>query len=422
MKKKTLFLVFLLLFSFCALLPVSTFGLVAWADCNLPFRVAHLVNVQLGAGVPYQVNFTVHYGLGTSTAYDVYLSGNCETDFRDLRVYAFNGSLLSAWNETQTSSVSVKVWAKILDNLSASATTIYLYFGNSSYTAYWNATATFMRVIGSGVVLALPMNEGTGNCLDYSGNGLTGIVVGATWVSTGKFGNALSFDGNDKITITHNDVLSTMTKISVLGYFGTTDITVPRIGANDELNWRFLHFEAGDANPYILFGNGTGWLEILRTNLTFPIDGSVAMWTITYSQTSQDLKCYLNANVPFTHAGVAGGIGHTGTNVWLGCLTGNSRYWVGKQCGFFMFNYDLSAAEVTDFNNYFPQCSSSNLGSLYLRQFVNPEPTQDVWGTLENVPPVVYASRGEFLGAVVVGGFILLPLSLFIIIVFRRKR
>ena len=47
-----------------------------------------------------------------------------------------------------------------------------------------------------GLVAAYSFDEGNGlNANDGSGNNFTGIISGATWTSTGKFGNALSFDG-----------------------------------------------------------------------------------------------------------------------------------------------------------------------------------------------------------------------------------
>jgi hypothetical protein len=40
------------------------------------------------------------------------------------------------------------------------------------------------------------MNEGSGTTItDLSGNGITGTLQGATWTTTGKYGNALSFNG-----------------------------------------------------------------------------------------------------------------------------------------------------------------------------------------------------------------------------------
>ena len=48
----------------------------------------------------------------------------------------------------------------------------------------------------SGLVAAYSFDEGTGTAvLDQSGNNLTGTIVGATWTTSGRYGNALSFNG-----------------------------------------------------------------------------------------------------------------------------------------------------------------------------------------------------------------------------------
>jgi hypothetical protein len=48
----------------------------------------------------------------------------------------------------------------------------------------------------SGLVAANGFDEGTGTTVkDLSGKNLTGTIVGATWTTTGMYGNALSFNG-----------------------------------------------------------------------------------------------------------------------------------------------------------------------------------------------------------------------------------
>ena len=52
----------------------------------------------------------------------------------------------------------------------------------------------------SGLVAAYAFDEGSGTSVsDSSGNGNTGTVSGATWVSSGKFGKALSFNGSSAL-------------------------------------------------------------------------------------------------------------------------------------------------------------------------------------------------------------------------------
>jgi len=47
-----------------------------------------------------------------------------------------------------------------------------------------------------GLVAAYSFSEGNGTTVtDSSGNNLTGTIVGATWTTGGRYGNALSFNG-----------------------------------------------------------------------------------------------------------------------------------------------------------------------------------------------------------------------------------
>jgi len=64
------------------------------------------------------------------------------------------------------------------------------------------ATATTLNTI-SGLVAAYSFDEGTGSTVnDLSGNGNTGTITNATWTTSGKYGNALVFNGtNSLITI-----------------------------------------------------------------------------------------------------------------------------------------------------------------------------------------------------------------------------
>jgi hypothetical protein len=58
------------------------------------------------------------------------------------------------------------------------------------------SSPAFAQSATPGLVAAYSFDEGTGNSVaDLSGNNLSGTVVGATWITTGMYGNALSFNG-----------------------------------------------------------------------------------------------------------------------------------------------------------------------------------------------------------------------------------
>jgi hypothetical protein len=69
----------------------------------------------------------------------------------------------------------------------------------------------------SGLVAAYGFNEGSGTTvIDASGNGNTGTISGASWVTSGKYGTALSFNGtNNWVTIPDNASLDLTTGMTV---------------------------------------------------------------------------------------------------------------------------------------------------------------------------------------------------------------
>src|SRR5689334_14079767 len=92
-----------------------------------------------------------------------------------------------------------------------------------------------------GLVAAYNFNEGTGTTVaDLSGNNLTGTVVGATWVS-GRFGNALSFDGSTSYVDLGNPV--------ALQFSGSMTIEA----------WVYATANPSNDGQIISKSNGPGW-------------------------------------------------------------------------------------------------------------------------------------------------------------------
>src|SRR5262249_41471128 len=73
----------------------------------------------------------------------------------------------------------------------------------SGYSNTASATTQAGTGGGGGLVAAYSFNEGSGTSVaDASGSGNTGQIGTATWTTSGKYGNALSFNGTSaKVTI-----------------------------------------------------------------------------------------------------------------------------------------------------------------------------------------------------------------------------
>ena len=68
-----------------------------------------------------------------------------------------------------------------------------------------------------GLVAAYGFDAGTGTTTaDQSGNGNNGTVSNTTWSTTGKFGNALSFNGtNSSVTVPDSSSLDLTTGMTI---------------------------------------------------------------------------------------------------------------------------------------------------------------------------------------------------------------
>ena len=114
------------------------------------------------------------------------------TSYR-VQVSADSGFGTTVLNESTLTTTSIGV---------SSLTTGTTYFWRvnatgSGGTSVFSATWRFSTVtIPMGLVAAYDFDEGSGTTVtDASGHGLTGTIVGATWTTQGRYGNALSFDG-----------------------------------------------------------------------------------------------------------------------------------------------------------------------------------------------------------------------------------
>jgi hypothetical protein len=126
-----------------AVLSGNFFCLDPWYSNAWHYRKSHTINAASGAGSGYQIKINVHSNSGTDNGADVYLNGKCKADFGDIRFVASDQTtLLPYWIESISGNVAI-VWVKILDNLDSSATTIYLYYGNSGASTTSNGGSTF---------------------------------------------------------------------------------------------------------------------------------------------------------------------------------------------------------------------------------------------------------------------------------------
>jgi len=352
-----------------------------------------VIAASAGAGAGYVHFFKLYYGKGLGgsetltgghngvVASKIYLNEHAQTDFRDVRFYDNDGvTALDQFRDSYTDGVSALYAVEVQDSLDANVT-VGVWYGNNALTLKSSAADTFKRVISSGVVLALPMNEGAGlTCYDYSGNSNTGTfgsgALVPSWVTTGKFGNAVSFDGvDDEITVEDNASLN----------FGVSDFSI----------WVYMKYLAGgdnwglfvskyNADAGIWFTQDpTGQVLGVRVESTYgrnalgrDIVDDAQHSLCVIADRSGVATFYVDAATSGSTLDISGEVATVLGNVakWnIGGLAGANCI-KGVMSGQFAFSRLLTVDEITDLHVYYPQCSSANLGSLYLRSFVYPEP------------------------------------------------
>jgi hypothetical protein len=109
------------------------------------YRKVHLIIGSIaGAQTNYPIMITVHYGSGSDIGGDVYLEGNCRTDFGDVRFTDSAGPNLDYWMQQETDFLEAVFWVKIpYIPSSPGYATIYIYYGNATASAASNGSNTF---------------------------------------------------------------------------------------------------------------------------------------------------------------------------------------------------------------------------------------------------------------------------------------
>ncbi|MCK4567439.1 MAG: DUF2341 domain-containing protein, partial [Candidatus Thorarchaeota archaeon] len=107
------------------------------------YRKSHNISGSIGAGTNYQVQIIVHYNTGIDSGQDVYCSGQCRTDFGDIRFTSSDGiTELDYWLESTEASINATFWVEVDDNLDTNQT-IFVYFGNAIAEIISNGANTF---------------------------------------------------------------------------------------------------------------------------------------------------------------------------------------------------------------------------------------------------------------------------------------
>jgi chitodextrinase len=209
------------------------------------------------------------------------------------------------------------------------------------------ATATTGASTGTpGLVAAYDFNAGTGTTVaDVSGNGNTGTIVNATWTTSGKYGDALSFNGtNAQVVVNDSASLHLTTAVTLEAWVNPSSAPT---GWQDviykPLDNYFL--EAASSN-----GNKPGAGALLTSSAEPLAYGTAQLaantWThlaMTYDGTT--LKIYVNGTLA-TSAAQSGTITTSANPLQIGGDTTYGQYFKGLIDEVRIYNVALTQAQI----------------------------------------------------------------------------
>jgi hypothetical protein len=199
----------------------------------------------------------------------------------------------------------------------------------------------------SGLVAAYGFTEGSGTTVaDASGTGNGGVISGATWTASGKYGSALVFNGTSAL-VTINDAASLRLTTAMTLEAWVYPTAVSNV-------WRDVIYKA-DANYCIEASTDNSSRPAVGGTFSGPLYGPAALaanaWThlaVTYEGTT--LRFYVNGAQVASQA-QTGNIATSANPLQIGGDSLYGLYFQGRIDEVRVYNRALSAAEIqTDMN------------------------------------------------------------------------
>ncbi|HXQ03118.1 MAG TPA: LamG domain-containing protein, partial [Candidatus Udaeobacter sp.] len=151
-----------------------------------------------------------------------------------------------------------------------------------------------------GLVAAYGFNEGSGATVtDASGHGITGNIIGATWTTGGRHGNALSFNGSSSYVDLGNPALLQITGSMTWNAWVKAAANLPNDGqivakSNDASGWQFK--TSPDTGPHTFGVAVSGGTNAFAQRYSTTVR-SLNVWyhvAGVYNAAAQTLDIYVN--------------------------------------------------------------------------------------------------------------------------------
>ncbi len=215
----------------------------------------------------------------------------------------------------------------------------------SGYSTIIDVTTAATPPAPTGLVGAWGFDEGAGvTTADSSGNGNVATIVGASWTTQGRFGDALTFDGASTVRVPSSPSLSVTTGMTLSAWIRPT---VAQSGwrtiMQKETDTYFLN-ASNQNGPLLpsgggLVGGGVNWIS---GSTASPVNA----WThvaLTYDGTA--LRLFVNATQVATTP-QTGAISTSADPLWIGGNNPYGEYFTGLIDEARVYSRALSASEL----------------------------------------------------------------------------
>jgi hypothetical protein len=342
--------------------------------------------------------------------------GKMQADCDDIRFTDSDGStLLPYWLEGPINASNTKIWVKVPSIPASGTKVIYLYYGNPTAQSESSIANTFIREIDGAqpVKLALPTDEGSGSTVyDQSGNNNNGTIYGATW-TTGRFGNALSYDGIDDYTQISDGASLNFARgegFTFMAWVKTSDAYGCVVSFRDNVNdnpvidlsigFNGMANTAGHFIPLMRYDDGSG---IAWFSSTVRINNN--NWhhvAFIYSPAESQIKAWVDGYIWIHLQTTTGTITTSGNRAiasemrWVQTDYGTpeQRFLNGIVDEVFIYKRALSPSELNDIYNNYAYATPNYPGRVLVRKRIDPEPTTTVGNEeTSEAPPIVIVRR-----------------------------
>ena len=312
---------------------------------------AVLVRIKIDtSGVQFQVYSRIDNGAWTER----YASTKGTTNLNVVFKIILDGSTLRVYSKEGSATEFTERWnhANWLPNL------VYPIFRSmSNSTDKQTFTCDFVRVTYPNFKVVYDLDDdayqGDGELLkkawDTSGNGNHGVVHSATWVRDGKFGKALSFDGDGYVEIPDSNSLDLTSQGTIAFWlnpsrlnYGTRQHIIQKSGAYEVYIYENTKkIAARKENPTEIAYSD----ELPSTNQWYHI-------AVVYDHATENkIKIYINGTLSGTPADMTSDISTSTNPLFLGVWQGEANFLEGILDEVLIFNRALSEAEIQTLYN-----------------------------------------------------------------------